>query len=381
MGKESISIELFDPLSNEEALVSLHGLHFTSKDSARKRQSYVCWLLGDPLEAGIYLAAYVNGAFAAFLGFMPREVVGFGHRYKAALAFGAMTVPEFSGRSFYKRLANVGWKEARKRGFHFAIGYTVQRHVLDLELRMGWNSLGAAPVMALVLDPQAAIKSAFPRFHALSSLARPAGWFFTTMARRRINSITAPDCLINSVNRFSTDYDAFTTSIQAAQMLTFSKDSRLLNWLYLSEHNPFDYDILEARRAGQLIGFAVGRKMDLMGLDGYGILDLMILPEQPEAVMRALAAHLVQTALSYRPEIVAALVSPHQKAQKTLRSLGFIYSRRSFSLIYRPLQEGLPSFLADSSAWSDSWGNNDTYESGHFAAYRQFGETAFRTSG
>src|SRR5262245_26846622 len=112
MAGESISIELFDPLKNEQPLLKLHGTHFTGRDSALKRRSYVQWLLSNPLQPGIYLAAYVNGAFASFLGFMPREVVGFGQRYKAALAFGAMTLPEFGGRGLYKRLAHAGWEEA-----------------------------------------------------------------------------------------------------------------------------------------------------------------------------------------------------------------------------------------------------------------------------
>src|SRR5262249_5679349 len=140
-----------------------------------KRRSYIQWLLSNPLEPGIYLAAYVNGAFASFLGFMPREVVGFGQRYRAALAFGAMTLPQFGGRGLYRRLAQVGWDEARKRRFHFALGYTVQKYVLDMEMRMGWKNLGTAPVLVLVLDSGAVLKAALPGLRAFASLAAPAG--------------------------------------------------------------------------------------------------------------------------------------------------------------------------------------------------------------
>jgi hypothetical protein len=359
MAGESISIELFDPLRNEEPLVKLHGTHFTGRDSARKRRSYVHWLLSNPLDRGIYLAAYVNGAFAGFLGFMAREVVGFGQRYRAALAFGAMTLPEFGGRGLYKRLAHAGWDEARNRGFHFALGYTVQPYVLDMELRMGWKRLGAAPVMVLVLDSGAAFRTAFPRVRAWARLVAPVGWVFKKIARHGMKSLNEADCSIKAVSHFSPEYDALTASLREAEILTFSKDPRALEWLYLSEHNPFEYDILEARRAGRLIGFAVGRKMDLMGLDGYGILDLIASPGEPN-VVRALAAGLVEVALMQQPEVIGALVSSRQEAEEALRSLGFIYSRRSFSLIYRPTQEVLPSVLIESSRWSHCWGNNDT---------------------
>jgi hypothetical protein len=142
-------------------------------------------------------------------------------------------------------------------------------------------------------------------------------------------------------------------------MLTVSKDSRGLECLYLSEHKPFEYDILEATRAGQLVGFAVGLKMDLMGLNGYGIIDLLALPHEPQ-VLRALATGLVELALPSRPEAIGALVSSHHEAKEALRSLRFIYSRRSFTLIYRPAQEGLPTVLTEPSRWSHCWGNNDT---------------------
>jgi len=356
---EVITVESFDLARNEELLIQVHAAHFTSQDSAIRRRSYVQWLLSDPTDQGIYLAAYVDGAFASFLGFMAREVGGFGQTFRGALAFGAMTVPRFAGRGLYRRLAYAGWEEARHRGYDFAMGYTIRPYVLDMELRMGWINMGAAPVLALPLDPPAIIRSVLPRVGALASLTTPAGMLARSRARRRAAQTWCDGVSINLVKAFSPDLDALTETLRGADSLTFTKDQRTLDWLYLSPHNPFDYDIVEARQSGRLIGFAVGRRMDLLGLDGYGILDLIASPDRDD-VLAPLAAFLVRIALPARPQIIAGLVSRAGAAHAALRSLGFINSRRAFTLIFRPTTDGLPPGVMRPESWTHFWGNNDT---------------------
>lgn len=359
MSSETIEVVPFDPAKNESILAAVHATHFTSRDSAMKRQSYVNWLLSNPSEGSIYLAAYVDGSFASFLGFMAREVVGFGRTFRGALAFGAMTLPEYGGRGLYRRLASAGWKEARSRGFHFAMGYTNRRYVLEMELRMGWSDMGTAPVMAFPLDIGHTLAAAVPQLKLLSALTAPLNWLAAGVARRLATRALITGYTFEPVQSFSDDYDNLTAQLRNAEQLTFAKDHRTLDWLYLSPANPFDYDVIEARQNGNLIGFVVGRRMDLMGLDGYGLLDIVALPGH-EAVLSVMAARLVIHALSQRPQIIASLVSRGHPVQAALRSLGFIDTRRSFTLIFRPTQDNLPDVLSKPEHWSNFWGNNDT---------------------
>ena len=356
---EEITVSPFDPDKNEDILLAVHAAHFTGSDSAIKRKSYVHWLLANPAEGSIYLAAYVDGAFASFLGFMAREVIGFGRVFRGALAFGAMTLPKYGGRGLYRRLAHAGWEEARHRGFHFALGYTTRQYVLDMEIKMGWSPLGASPVMALPLDVGAILRAAVPRLGFLAPLAAPASWLACKRAANHSEHVTAADCEITAVDAFPDDCDNLTRRLRAGKRLFFSKDQRTLDWLYLSPHNPFKYDIVAARRAGQLVGFAVGRRMEMLGLDGYGIFDLISAPGNHD-VLAALASRLIVGALPARPEIVACLVSRNQEAHQALQRLGFIDSRRSFTLIYRAVQDGLPETLHLKDNWTNFWGNNDT---------------------
>jgi len=356
---ETITIVPFDPAGNEAILTEVHAARFTGRDSAAKRKSYAPWLLSNPMEGSIYLAAYVDGAFASFLGFMAREVVGFGRSFRGALAFGAMTLPQFAGRSLYRRLAHAGWEEVGRKGFDFALGYTVRQYVLDMEMRMGWGPMGAAPVMALPTDPAAIIRSTLPRLAALAPLAAPAGYLAREWARWRAVRARTRACAIDPVTVFSPDLDGLNEAWRAAERLTFAKDRRTLDWLYLSPYNPFDYDILEARDGNDLIGFAVGRRMDLRGLDGYGILDLMALPGRDD-VLAPLAGRIVEIALRTRPQLVAALVSREGAANAALRTVGFVNSRQAFSLIFKVTADQLPAAVGEPGNWAHFWGNNDT---------------------
>jgi hypothetical protein len=290
---------------------------------------------------------------------MAREVVGFDRTFRGALAFAASTLAGFGGRGLYRRLAHAGWEEARRHGFDFAMGYTVRRYVLDMEMRMGWSGMGSAPVMVLPLDPPAMLRAALPRFAAVAGVAAPARPLARWRARRRISRGHSKQISIARIKAFPADLGDIAATLRRLDRLTFAKDKRTLDWLYLSPHNPFDYDIVEARENGRLIGFAVGRRMDLMGLDGYGILDLIGLPGRSDA-LRLLAARLVEIGLASNAGMIAALVSRDSEAQAALRDLGFIDSRQNFNLIFRPTVDALPARLNDPGRWTHFWGNTDT---------------------
>lgn len=343
-------------------MISLHAQHFISPDSELKRGSYIDWLLDNPNEGSIYLAAFVDGKFASFLGFMARGVVGFGRDYRGALAFGAMTKPEFSGRGLYRRLAIEGWKEVHRQGFDFAMGYTTRRHVLQMERRMGWVEVEAAPVLMLPVECEAALKSAIPKLGPISIIARPYDKLAGRWTKIRLRTVVKKSTLnFDSVTSFLGDDHEFLAQQREAQKFSFMKDSKTLSWLYTSPHNPFHYDVVEARDAGKLVGFAIGRRMNLLGVDGYGITDIVTLPKHENA-LAPLAANLIVKALEIRPAVVAALVSRNGPAYIALRSLGFFTSPKSFSLIMRATvaEDTIDKRLFAQGCWEHLWGNNDT---------------------
>ena len=357
----SIDIVSFDPAAGKDILADVHGLHFTGKDSSAKRVAYADWLVSNPVPDSIYLAAHVDGQFASFLGFMAREAVGLGRSFKVALAFGAMTRPEFAGRGLYKKLAYHGWDEAVRRGFSFCAGYTIRPYVLEMEKRMGWDAIVASPVMALPLDVRGVLGKMLPAAAApLSHLAAPANWLARRRIATRVRGMSTPTGYsIVRARTFSERYDQLNTQLMQGNRVTFAKNSAALNWLYLSVHNPFSYQIAEAHHAGELVGFAVGRHMDMMGFDGYGLLDLVALPGH-ERVLAPLAAELIGSALAARPQVVGALVSAGTPAQAALQELGLVDSRKRFTLIARQSEANVPSSLWDGANWDNCWGNNDT---------------------
>src|ERR1700730_12289572 len=125
---EKITIEPLDLAKHEDLLLTAHAANFVGPESDAKRAGYARWLTSNPVAGSIYLAAYVDGTFASFLGFMAREVIGFDRTFRGALAFAASTLAGFGGRGLYRRLAHAGWEEARRHGFDFAMGYTVRRY-------------------------------------------------------------------------------------------------------------------------------------------------------------------------------------------------------------------------------------------------------------
>jgi hypothetical protein len=224
---------------------------------------------------------------------------------------------------------------------------------------MGWRKASVAPVVALPLDAPAVIRSAMPRLAKAAGVSAILNPLARKTAELLANRVRLGDYQITRVDEVPPECDRLAERLGEAERLHFAKDPRTLTWLYRSPHNPFMYDIVEARQAGDMVGFAVGRRMDLLGLDGYGILDLIALPGH-EAALAPLAAELVLNALANSPQIVGALVSAGHPAKAALHRLGFLNTGRSFTLIYRPLRTELPEMLSQPQNWCNFWGNNDT---------------------
>jgi len=357
MAAEEITIGLVDPEAVEPFVLEALADHFTGPDSQKKRTNYVRWLKENPVAGSFYLAARVKGEFASFVGFMAREAIGFDRSFKVALAFAAATRPAFSGRSLYRRLAQEGWDEAGRRGFDVALGYTSRKYVLDMELRMGWEAVSAGAVLVLPLDPPAIIAARWPLARPVAPLVKPAATLLQFLASRRAQN--RGGMRVQRTSGFSRDYDALNEELRIAPANIFSKDRRTLDWLYLSRHNPFDYDIVEARDADRLVGFGVGRRMDLAGVDGYALLDLVARPGC-QAAMEAVAAEFMRVALPQRPQAIAALTTPGLSADRALRRLGFLDSRQRFTLIRRQTGENASDEAGKPADWVHLWGNNDT---------------------
>jgi hypothetical protein len=218
-------------------------------------------------------------------------------------------------------------------------------------LRLGFRDLGYVPFFQAVLDPAAIVRRRYGRL--AGSLAAPFSAVYAWRTRRR--TPTAAGIEVRPASSIDADYDALWARARASFDLCVRRDAAYVRWRYRDAPHK-RYEILEARRGGQLTGFAVSRHEDYRGLRLGWIVDLFAASGDREtrdalltAVLRAFAeAGVARVQMLCTSEALAA----------DLRRHGFFTGKATGHLCVRP--NGVADLpTAGSGRWHVVFGDGD----------------------
>jgi hypothetical protein len=106
----------------------------------------------------------------------------------------------------------------------------------------------------------------------LGALAAPALAAYLRLRRGRPRHPPA-DVEVGTSSGFTAEYDALWARARASYVMCVRRDQAYLRWKYL-ECPHRRYDVVEARRAGELVGYAVSRLDDYKGTKLGWIVDV-----------------------------------------------------------------------------------------------------------
>lgn len=214
----------------------------------------------------------------------------------------------------------------------FALGLTPSSYPLFKKI---FRDVGPVPFFQKVLDPDAVARR---RLGAPGALAAP---LLALGLRLVFGAEPAPpaDVAVRSVAAFTADYDGLWERARASYAMCIRRDAAYLNWKYLAcPHRR--YDVREARRGGELVGFAVTREEDYRGVRLGWIVDLFAAADDHGARHALLA----ETLAAFRAAGVARAQTYSMNALLTadLRRFGFFPGRTAmqFCIKWRPEPRG-----------------------------------------
>lgn len=184
--------------------------------------------------------ARVDGEIAACLGYVPVDVSTGTRMVRGCWLANWMVSPD-------QRHVGLGPLLAQNvaRGFDATLALGANQEAKDIFARMGWTDFGMLQRSVRVIDPvQAAQLCESGQLDWPARLDLGPGRF---------------DEMVSRVERF----DAEATSLwdqlcDAEQIAGTRRSAEFLNWRY-ADHSDFSYRMWEARRGGELVGFAVYR--------------------------------------------------------------------------------------------------------------------------
>lgn len=276
---------------------------------------------------------------------------------RVALWFGGREVRASWGNDYFVR------KDAQGRGLGMlicdawsdhddaalALGLTPSSYPLFKKL--GFVDVGPIPFYQKVVSPLAIARKRLGG--ALGTLAAPA-----LAAALRLRFGAEPEApaevAVRPATGFADEYDGLWERARASYAMCARRDARYLRWKYLEA--PKRYAIWEARRGGELTGYAVGREDEYRGLKLGWVVDVFS-DTRDRATKDALLATLLG---AFRASGVARAQAYSMNAALAadLRRFGFFPGRSAVQFCVKASVEANGAFQ-ELGGWNLMFGDGD----------------------
>lgn len=316
-------------------------------ESSRKRWQWQ--YLQNPHTSGegpeIWVAREAGGVLGQYAS-MPVVLWWAGREVRSSWGMDVFLRPEARGKGVGAQLFTT-WSDFVEVAL--GLGLTPSSYGLFQKLR--YADVGPVPFFQKVLDSRAVATRRLGAW--LGPLVAP--WLSIGLALRHPERGQAGEALeVRPVSGFSAEYDTLWEGARDGYAMCVRRDAAYLRWKYV-DCPHVRYDLLEARRAGTLCGFAVSRVAEHEGLKLGWILDLFT-PADDDAARDALLRALLN---GFRRGGVARVQAFAMNAglQDSLRRRGFMSGRSPMQFCVRTRVEDAP--LRDLGHWHVVFGDSD----------------------
>jgi GNAT superfamily N-acetyltransferase len=336
--------------ADEEELFRLYAEVFGTGLSEQSRRRWLWQYRENPATPPEGPEIWVARDGASLLGqyaSMPVRLWWGGRELRASWGMDVFVRAEARGRGVGAALFTA-WSDAVDVAL--GLGLTPSSHGLFKKLR--YADVGPVPFFRKVLDARAvACRRLGPLLGALAAPVLDVGLRLFAPERR----LGAEGIETRRVAGFDSEYDRLWQKARESYAMCVRRDAAYLGWKYASPPHRH-YEIHEARRGGELAGYAVGRHEEYRGLRLGWILDVFA-DAGDRGAKRALIATLLDR---FRAAGVARVQAFSMNAALALdlRALGFLAgpSPMQFCVRSRAADDGP---LADLERWHVVFGDSD----------------------
>jgi hypothetical protein len=176
-------------------------------------------------------------------------------------------------------------------------------------------------------------------------------FYLLLFGRNRMKKGTGVE--VEEVRKLDERFDSFWQEALSLFPIMGLRDDAFMNWRYL-QHPTRNYILYRAMKAGEMRGYIVLRKVELLNFNSAVIVDLLALDDAALSV-------LVETGIRYGREegadLLGFMVPKGHRYYKFLRGMGFLPSLKAFFFMIYTLSKR--EILFSPEKWYVNWGDTD----------------------
>jgi GNAT superfamily N-acetyltransferase len=299
------------------------------------QSDYFDWLCeGNPAGPAILSVTTepADGQVVGFIWYIPVRWQYFGESVPAFLGANALVHPDYRRRGIYSRMQQMAVAECIQRGARLLYAFGRPASINGVKA-MGFEAVDM-PLLARPFDIDRLSQAR--GFDGAIAVGLRAGWQFagSTLFRPRTVRSTAA---VQRETGFDESFDHFWGRVADKYSSLAVRDRAFLSWRFGAVPHR-QYEVWTTRMGSELLGYAVLRCDEILGVQSGLIMDLLVEPTQRgEKAGLSLLAAVTERFREQGMWMATALMLGHTQEYRLLRQAGYVpvqrwLASRSYSL-------------------------------------------------
>ncbi len=338
---------------DQEKISSLRRLVFGEEEKDKLDPTFWQWefLEGSEGKGLIYIVEDGDKLIGHFAD-IPRRFSAQGEVVLGTLSLDLMVHPEYWRRGIFAAMGNYAMQRVKQAGGLFMTAFPIRPETIKGLRKIGWKGVVDLPVLVFPIR-FTGIVNRYLHFAPVNLLLGGVTrlFYFLLLGRKGKEKMKGTE--VKRVRELDERFDAFWKRAASLSPIMGVRDQRYLNSRYL-RHPTRDYAIYGAFRNGEMEGYLVLRKVELLNFNSAVIVDLLALDTD---ALSALVERGIEHSRQEGVDLLGFMVPKIHFYYKVLRSMGFLPSFKTFQLMVYSDSDREVLFSPES--WYVTWGDTD----------------------
>ncbi len=293
-----------------------------------------------------------KGKVVVHLANLPSRFSFYGKVAHGTLCVDIMVHSGYRRRGIFQAMGKYAAHRVRDESGLFMMACLIRRETIQGFQKMGWEGRVDLPILVYPIRFRG-IVNRYLHFLPLNFLIGGAARLFFNLFFRRRRGTGSKEIVIEEIRNLDDRYESFWHKALSLHLIMGVRDRDYMTWRYL-QHPTRTYTIYRAMEGGEMKGFIVLRKVDLLNFNSAVIVDLLAFDE---GALLALVEKGIQHSSREGADLLGMMVPKGHLYYKALRGMGFLASLKRFLLMVHCHEKGKGLF--DPKAWYVTWGDTD----------------------
>jgi GNAT superfamily N-acetyltransferase len=336
-----------------EEIFSLRRNAFGEMEKDKLDPRFWRWqFMEGPAGKGLIHIVEDKGKVVGHFSDLPRWFSLRGEKVRGTLSIDLMVHSDYRRKGIFQAMGRYAIQRVKNDNDSFMMSYPIRQETIQGFKKIGWEEVEGLPVLAFPIR-FSGIVNRYLHFSPLSLLAGGVARFFYSLLNGLNRGKGTEGVEIEKVGLLDDQFDSFFQKALSLCPMMGIRNRNYLTWRYL-QHPTRNYSIFRAKNGGEMQGYIVLRKAELLNFNSAVIVDLLALDE---VTLTALVENGIKHSQQEGADLLGFMVPKTHLYYSILRRMGFLHTFKTFFLmIYSHERE---KGLFDPKAWYVTWGDTD----------------------